>query len=104
MFKLTKSQRDIMKKLTFAPKDHHYIVHCGQMTQHLRGLREAIFGWRPQQFVVAEGHNTLKITNISNFGHLKYDVFVSENLIYIDTHSEKEVKEEVECAGFKYIY
>ena len=55
-------------------------VTCGHRPQHLRYQREAIFGQRPPQFIVAKGHNTWKVTKLGQYDHQQHSVL--GNLLY----------------------
>ena len=49
-------------------------VCCGHRPQHLRYQREAIFGQRPPQFIVAKGHNTWNVTKLGQYDHQQHSV------------------------------
>ena len=48
------------------------IVCCGQRPQHLRDHKWTIYDQRRSQFVVAKGHNILKVTKLGQIRHIRF--------------------------------
>ena len=59
------------------------IVCCGQKPQHLRDHKWTIYDQRRSQFVVAKGHNILKVTKLGQFCYIR---FLSVLIIIAELH------------------